>query len=31
VIDEVGIQAENLPSADPVTIRKEFADKKIKT
>jgi len=27
----VGIQAENLPSADPVTIRKEFADKKLKT
>ena len=31
VINEVGIQAENLPSADPVTIRKEFTDKKIKT
>ncbi|MGZ3634686.1 MAG: M14/M99 family metallopeptidase [Syntrophales bacterium] len=31
VIGEVGIQAENLPSADPVTIRKEFAEKKLKT
>jgi hypothetical protein len=31
VIDAVGIQAENLPSTDPVTIRKEFADKKLKT
>ena len=31
VIGEVGIKAENLPSADPVTIRKEFAERKLKT
>ena len=31
VIDAVGIRAENLPSADPVKISKEFAGRKIKT
>jgi len=31
VIDEVGIQAEKLPSSDPVSIRKEFTERKTKT
>jgi hypothetical protein len=30
VIEEVGIQAENLPATDPETIRKELREKKLK-
>ena len=31
VIDEVGIKAENLPSTDPIKIKREFIEKKQKT
>ncbi|HUH65411.1 MAG TPA: M14/M99 family metallopeptidase [Syntrophales bacterium] len=31
VINEVGIKAENLPTTDPIKIRKEFTEKKQKT